>query len=262
MAEMVDTPRTPPTLGRGRTLMTAYGAVVYAAFLVVFLYAIGWVEDVVVPHSINDGADAPAGVAVVIDLALVAVFAMQHSVMARPWFKRRWTKIVPQPIERSTYVLLATAALALLMWQWRPLPGTIWDIDSTPIRVAVFAASLGGWGLVLAATFAIDHFDLFGLRQVWRNQRGKMADSNHFRTPLLYRMIRHPLYTGFVIAFWVAPTMTWGRLVFAAGMTGFILIAIRFEERDLVDTFGDDYRSYRSRVPMLIPRLGSRARKS
>lgn len=252
---MVDISHTVQSRGAVRTLMTAYGVVVYAAFLGVFLYAIGWVERLVVPHTIDDGPTAPGSVAVVVDFALITVFAAQHSIMARPWFKRRWTQIVPQATERSTYVLLATAALALLMWQWRPLPETIWDIDSTPVRIAVFAVSLGGWGLVLAATFAIDHFDLFGLRQVWRNQRGKIADPQHFRTPFLYRLARHPLYTGFIIAFWLAPTMSWGRLLFAAGMTGFILVAIRFEERDLIDTFGDDYRSYRTRVPMLVPRI-------
>ncbi len=260
MAEMVEKPRAPHTRGVARTLITAYGMVVYAIFLIVFVYAIGWVEGLVVPHTIDDGPDAPVVVAVVIDLALLTVFAMQHSVMARPWFKRRWTRIVPQPMERSTYVLFATAALALLMWQWRPLPEQIWNVENTSVRVALYAVSLGGWTLVLAATFAIDHFDLFGLRQVLRNQSGKSALPSAFRTPMLYRVIRHPLYAGFVIAFWVAPTMSWGRLLFAVGTTGFILVAVRFEEHDLVDTFGDDYRTYRSRVPMLVPRIGSRAR--
>jgi protein-S-isoprenylcysteine O-methyltransferase Ste14 len=259
MAEMVEKPRAPHTWGVARTLITAYGMVVYAIFLIVFVYAIGWVEGLVVPHTIDDGPGAPVVVAVVIDLALLTVFAMQHSVMARPWFKRRWTRIVPQPMERSTYVLFATAALALLMWQWRPLPEQIWNVETTWVRIALYAVSLGGWALVLAATFAIDHFDLFGLRQVLRNQSGKSALPSDFRTPMLYRVIRHPLYAGFVIAFWVAPTMSWGRLLFAVGTTGFILVAVRFEEHDLVDTFGDDYRTYRSRVPMLVPRIGSRA---
>ncbi|MCQ4122548.1 methanethiol S-methyltransferase [Rhodococcus tibetensis] len=260
MAETVEAPRAPHTPAVVRTLVTGYGVVVYATFLVVFLYAIGWVEGLVVPDTINDGPDAPVAIAVVIDVALLTVFAMQHSVMARPWFKKRWTRIVPQSMERSTYVLFATAALALLMWQWRPLPGHIWNVEVTWVRVALYAVSLGGWALVLAATFAIDHFDLFGLRQVLRNQSGKSALPSRFRTPMLYRVIRHPLYAGFVIAFWVAPTMTWGRLLFAVGTTGFILVAVRFEEHDLVDTFGDDYRTYRSRVPMLVPRIGSRAR--
>jgi protein-S-isoprenylcysteine O-methyltransferase Ste14 len=259
MAEMVEKPRAPHTRGVARTLITAYGMVVYAIFLIVFVYAIGWVEGLVVPHTIDDGPGAPVVVAVIIDLALLTVFAMQHSVMARPWFKRRWTRIVPQPMERSTYVLFATAALALLMWQWRPLPEQIWNVETTWVRIALYAVSLGGWALVLAATFAIDHFDLFGLRQVLRNQSGKSALPSDFRTPMLYRLIRHPLYAGFVIAFWVAPTMSWGRLLFAVGTTGFILVAVRFEEHDLVDTFGDDYRTYRSRVPMLVPRIGSRA---
>ncbi|MDV6244510.1 methanethiol S-methyltransferase [Rhodococcus sp. NM-2] len=260
MAEMVESPQAHRTGGVARTLITVYGMVVYATFLIVFLYAIGWVEGLVVPHTINDGPDAPVAVAVVIDVALLTVFAMQHSVMARPWFKKRWTRIVPQPMERSTYVLFATAALALLMWQWRPLPDQIWDVETDWVRVVIYVVSLGGWALVLAATFAIDHFDLFGLRQVLRNQSGKSALPSHFRTPVMYRVIRHPLYAGFIIAFWVAPTMTWGRLLFAVGTTGFILVAVRFEEHDLVDTFGDDYRTYRSRVPMLVPRVGSRGR--
>ncbi|OUS94556.1 methanethiol S-methyltransferase [Rhodococcus sp. NCIMB 12038] len=258
MAEMVEARHAHRPGGVARGLITAYGLVVYAMFLVVFLYAIGWVEGLVVPYTINDGPAAPVAVAVVIDVVLLTVFAMQHSVMARPWFKERWTRIVPQPMERSTYVLFATAALALLMWQWRPLPEQIWDVETSWVRVVIYAVSLGGWALVFAATFAIDHFDLFGLRQVLRNQSGKSDPPSIFRTPMLYRMVRHPLYAGFVIAFWVAPTMTWGRLLFAVGTTGFILVAVRFEEHDLIDTFGDDYRTYRTRVPMLVPRCGAR----
>ncbi|MGV9732941.1 methanethiol S-methyltransferase [Rhodococcus aetherivorans] len=238
----------------GRTLMTAYGAAAYAVFFAVFLYSIGWVEGLVVPRTIDEGPQTPIVVAVMVNLALLSVFAVQHSVMARPWFKDRWTRIVPQPIERSTFVLFATAALALVMWQWHPLPQEIWDVDATPVRVVLYAVSFAGWGLVLASTFAIDHFDLFGLRQVLRNFAGKPPVEVVFRTPMLYRVVRHPLYLGFLIAFWVAPTMSVGHLLFAAVTTGYILVALRFEEHDLTDTFGDRYRDYSARVPRLVPR--------
>lgn len=241
--------RTPAS----RLLVTAYGVCAYLIFLAVFLYAIGWVERLAVPRNIDQGPRAPAGIAIVIDLALLSLFAVQHSVMARPWFKRRWTRIVPEPAERSTYVLLASAALALVMWQWRPLPHPIWDIDSSPLRILLYAISLAGFGLVLVSTFAIDHFDLFGLRQVIRNQRGQLPAANAFRIPLLYRSVRHPLYLGFLVAFWVAPTMSVGHLLFAVVTTAYILVAIRFEEHDLIVTFGERYRSYRTRVPMILP---------
>ncbi|WP_068165501.1 methanethiol S-methyltransferase [Rhodococcus phenolicus] len=237
-----------------RTLMTAYGMLAYAAFAVVFLYAIGWVEGLVVPRTIDDGPTAPATVAVLVDLALLSIFAVQHSVMARPWFKRRWTRLVPPPIERATYVLFATAALALVMWQWRPLPQQVWDVETTWVRIALCVVSLGGFALVLASTFAIDHFDLFGVRQVLRNQLGKPAATAEFLTPRLYRIVRHPLYAGFLIAFWVAPTMSAGGLLFAVVTTGYVLVAVQFEEHDLIDTFGDRYRTYRTQVPMLVPR--------
>jgi methanethiol S-methyltransferase len=238
-----------------RLLMTSHGVIAYTLFLLVFLYAIGWVERLLVPRTIDEGPRAPAAVAVLVNLALLSLFAAQHSVMARPWFKKRWTRIVPAAIERSTYVLLATGALALLMWQWRPLPQQIWDVELPALRVALYAVSLGGFGLVLASTFAIDHFDLFGLRQVIRNQRGQQPAQADFRTPWLYRMVRHPLYLGFIIAFWVAPTMTVGHLMFAVVTTAYIVVAVQFEEHDLIGAFGDRYRSYRTRVPMLVPRL-------
>jgi protein-S-isoprenylcysteine O-methyltransferase Ste14 len=207
----------------------------------------------VVPRNIDEGPRAPAGIAIVIDLALLSLFAVQHSVMARPWFKKRWARIVPEPVERSTYVLLASATLALVMWQWRPLPHLIWDVESTPLRIVLYALSLAGFGLVLVSTFAIDHFDLFGLRQVVRHQLGKPTATSTFRIPLLYRSVRHPLYLGFLIAFWVAPTMSVGHLLFAAVTTAYVLVAIRFEEHDLISTFGERYRSYRARVPMIVP---------
>lgn len=230
----------------------AYGGVAYALLLVVFLYAIGWVEGLVVPRNIDEGPTASTTVAVLIDLGLLSLFAVQHSVMARPAFKRRWTRLVPPAAERSTYVLCATAALALVMWQWRPIPDVVWAFDPMSARTAVYALSLGGWALVLTATFAIDHLDLFGLRQAFR-RRDDGSVTPEFRTPALYRLVRHPLYLGFVIAFWAAPTMTVGRLLFAAVTTAYILAAIRFEEHDLITSFGDRYRTYRRRVPMLVP---------
>lgn len=241
-----------------RALMTAYGFVVYAVFLVSFVYLIGFVEGLGVPKAIDDGPVTAAWSAVAIDLALLVVFAVQHSVMARPAFKRWWTRYVPRPIERTTYVALASAALALLLWQWRPLPTVVWEISSQPWRGILYGASFGGWGLVLVSTFLIDHFHLFGLRQVLDHRRGSEPAGPEFRTPSLYRHVRHPLMLGFLIAFWVAPTMTVGRILFAAGTTAYILIALRYEEHDLVAHFGDRYRRYRQRVPMLIPSLRDR----
>jgi protein-S-isoprenylcysteine O-methyltransferase Ste14 len=239
----------------GATLILLYGFVVYAVFLAVFLYAIGWVEGLVVPHAINSGPAASAVVAVIIDLVLLSVFAMQHSVMARPAFKRAWTRVVPAAAERSTYVLAATAALALVMWQWRPLTAIVWHLGPAPVRIAVYAVSLAGWALLLWATFAIDHFELFGVRQVLAHRAGKQTGVPDFRTPALYRAVRHPIYLGFLIAFWFAPTMTTGRLLFAAVTTAYILVAIRFEEHDLIGVFGDRYRKYRQSVPMIFPGL-------
>ena len=246
---------TTHTMSRpARIAMTGYGILAYCVFAVVFLYAIEWIEGLVVPRTIDEGPAASAGAAVLIDLALLSIFAVQHSVMARPWFKRRWTRIVPPPIERATYVLCATAALALVMWQWRPLPQQVWDVETTWLRVVLYAVSLGGFALVLASTFAIDHFDLFGVRQVIRNQLGKPAATAEFLTPRLYRIVRHPLYAGFLIAFWEAPTKSVGHQVFASVTTGYIVVAVQFEEHDLIDTFGDRYRTYRTQVPMLVPR--------
>lgn len=241
-----------------RSLMTVYGIVVYAAFLASFVYLIGFVEGLGVPKGIDDGPSTAVGLAIVIDLSLLTVFAVQHSVMARPAFKRWWTRYVPAAIERSTYVAFATAALALLLWQWRPLPSVVWDVTSQPWRGLLYGVSFGGWGLLLVSTFLIDHFHLFGLRQVVGHQRGSSPASPEFRTPSLYRHVRHPLMLGFVVAFWAAPTMTVGHLLFAAGTTAYILIAVRYEERDLVAHFGDRYRRYRQRVPMLIPSLRDR----
>jgi protein-S-isoprenylcysteine O-methyltransferase Ste14 len=241
--------------------MRTYGLVVYAGFVAVLAYFVGWVEGLVVPRTIDDGPAGSAAWAIVVDLFLLGVFAAQHSVMARPWFKRHWTRVVPAAAERSTYVLLATVVLALMMWLWRPLPGMVWDVDPAPVRIAVYAVSFGGWGLALLSTFAIDHFDLFGVSQVLRHHDRRSPGEPTLVEPLLYRVVRHPLYLGFLIAFWAAPTMSAGRLLFAAGMTGYVLMAIRLEERDLVRTFGERYRAYRRRVPGLVPRLPRRVER-
>ncbi len=236
-----------------RSLMTAYGAVVYVFFLAVFLYAIGFVEGLIVAKDIDAGTVVSPLIAVAINLVLLTAFALQHSIMARPAFKRWWTQFVPKPIERSTYVLFATLLLALVIWQWRPIPAVVWEVDSAAWRLAIYIVSFSGWGVLLLSTFLIDHFDLFGLRQVLRNQRGQVTNDPHFQTPLLYKLVRHPLYLGFIIAFWAAPTMTVGHLLFAAVTTAYIVVAIQFEERDLIAVFGERYRDYRRRVPMLIP---------
>jgi protein-S-isoprenylcysteine O-methyltransferase Ste14 len=236
-----------------RFLALSYGAVSYLLFLVVFVYAILFVGDLVVPRTIDDAIAAPVGQAVAVDVVLLALFALQHSVMARPAFKTWWTRIVPQPVERSTYVLFSSLVLALLLWQWRSLPTVVWDISSTPARIVVWALFWLGWGVVLASTFMISHFELFGLRQVFALWRGQPQHQTGFRTTLFYRVVRHPLNLGFLIAFWAAPTMTVGRLLFAVATTAWILLAMKLEERDLVAIIGPEYAEYRRRVPMIIP---------
>ncbi len=237
-----------------RIAAAVYGALSYLLFLAVFLYAIGFVGNVWVPKGIDGPATGSTGAAVLINVLLLGLFAVQHSVMARPGFKRWWTQFVPEPVERSTYVLLSSLALALLFWQWRPLPGVVWDIAG-PFRTVLQAGFWLGWLVVLATTFMLNHFELFGLRQVWLNLRGQASAPTAFRAPLLYGLVRHPIMLGFLIAFWSAPTMTAGHLLFALATTGYILIALQFEERDLVAYFGDTYRQYRERVPMLLPFL-------
>lgn len=238
-----------------RYLTIGYGAVSYLMFLVSFLYAVGFVGAFVVPRSVDDGISAPLWQALLINLALLGVFGVQHSVMARPAFKRWWTQLVPNTIERSTYVFLASSVLLLLYWQWRSMPGQVWEVRQPIGRAAVWVLFWLGWAMVLSSTFMINHFDLFGLRQVYLAWRGKPYSDLGFRTHLLYRLVRHPLMLGFLVAFWAAPTMTAGHLLFSAGVTAYILIALQLEERDLSAQLGERYRDYRRRVPMLIPNL-------
>ena len=235
-------------------LAFAYGAVAYVVFLGTFLYAIGFVGNVGVPKSIDTGVAASTGVALLVNLGLLSLFAVQHSVMARPAFKKAWTKIVPWSIERSTYVLLASLTLILLFWQWRAMPTQVWNVRFTWLGVVLQLGFWVGWGLVLVSTFMINHFDLFGLRQVWHTLRGKELKQLDFRTPYLYNYVRHPIMLGFLIAFWSAPQMTVGHLIFAAAASGYILVGVFLEERDLTAHFGDRYLRYRERVSAIIPR--------
>jgi len=236
-----------------RLLAFVYGLASYAFFFVTFLYAVGFVSGLVVPKTIDSGPAVPMNTAVMIDLLLMSVFAIQHSVMARPQFKEWWTRFVPKSVERSTYVLFASLALALLCWQWRPLPAVLWQVADPGVAMALTGLSLLGFFIVLTSTFLINHFELFGLHQVANNLTGREMPTQRFRTPLYYRFVRHPIYLGFVIAFWATPTMTIGHLLFAAVTTAYIFVGILLEERDLVDAFGEEYRNYRSRVPMLLP---------
>jgi methanethiol S-methyltransferase len=235
-----------------RIVAFVYGVVSYAIFFVTFLYAAGFVGNLVVPKSLDGAPVGPLGTSLPIDLVLLGLFAVQHSVMARPAFKQVWTGIVPRPVERSTYVLASSLALILLFWQWRPLGGVVWDVQDPVGRALLHAGFAFGWLLVLVTTFLINHFDLFGLRQVWLHLRGRSYRPLPFTTPGPYRIVRHPLYVGWLFAFWATPTMTATHVLFAVATTSYILLAIRFEERDLVDAH-PEYAGYRNRVPMLVP---------
>ena len=245
-----------------RILFFAYGCAAYLLFLATFLYAIAFIGGFGVPVTLDGPATTPFVTALLIDAGLLAVFAIQHSVMARPWFKRWWTQVVPWAIERSTYVLFASLALDLLFWQWRPLGGVVWNVEHPALRAMVWTVFAFGWLQVLVMTFLIDHFDLFGLRQVWLHLRGRQYTRVRFATPAPYRVVRHPLYLGFMIAFWAAPTMSVTRLVFAIATTAYMLIAIQFEEHDLTHEHGASYEDYRRRVPMIVPGLGRRTEPS
>jgi protein-S-isoprenylcysteine O-methyltransferase Ste14 len=234
-----------------------YGIASYAIFFAVFLYGIGFIGGFLTPTMLDAAPRATLAVALAVDLGLLAAFAVQHSGMARPAFKRWWTRVVPQEAERSTYVLVSSLMLAVLFLWWEPIGGVVWNLTGTA-RSSVIGLYLAGWGLLLYTTFLIDHFDLFGLKQVWRRLGNQTYRAPAFRTPTLYKIVRHPLYVGWLMIFWSAPTMTAAHLLFAAACTAYILIAIRWEERDLVTAFGSTYIEYRERTPMLVPRFRTR----
>jgi len=235
---------------------------VYAFFLAVFVYAILFVENLFVWKTIDPGFEAPLIPSLLINGALLGLFAVQHSVMARPSFKRWWTRILPPEAERSTYVLAASICLALVCWQWRPLPDLVWSVDDPSLAALISAASWGGWGLLLASTFLISHFHLFGVNQGFARMLNLKQTDAHFVTPLFYKWIRHPLYAGFIIAFWAAPQMSVGHLFFAIMCTGYIFVGIWFEERDLVTELGGRYRQYRREVGMLVPKIRLRSSRN
>jgi methanethiol S-methyltransferase len=230
-----------------------YGVIVYTMFLGTFLYAIAFVGNLPVPKTIDGGEAGPLVSSLLIDMLLLGLFAIQHSVMARPAFKRWWTRIVPHSVERTTFVLFTNLVLVLLYWQWQPMPQLMWSVTNDAGVFAMQAIFWFGFGIVLLGTFLINHFELFGLRQVYARLRGRVLPAPVFRTPFLYKRVRHPIYLGFLLAFWATPSMTAGHLLFAIGTTGYILIGIYLEERDLIALFGDQYRRYREQVSMLIP---------
>jgi methanethiol S-methyltransferase len=240
--------------GVGGALAMLYGAICYGVFLIAFLYAIGFIGNLFVPKTIDSGTEGPLPEALTVNVLLLGAFAIQHSVMARPGFKRLWTKIIPRAVERSTYVLLASLALLLLYWQWRPILTPIWAVENPAGKTLLQALFFIGWLIVFLGTFMINHFDLFGLRQVYLNLRNREYSDLGFRTPGFYKFVRHPIMLGFLIAFWATPVMTLGHLLFAAATTGYIFIALQLEEHDLMQHFGEQYQAYRRKTPMLLPR--------
>jgi protein-S-isoprenylcysteine O-methyltransferase Ste14 len=245
----------------GRFIAFLYGLVSYVTFFFTALYAFGFVSDVVVPKTIDTGTTVPTGKAFAVNLLLICVFAIQHSVMARKQFKQRWAHFIPAALERSTYVLFSSLVLAFLFWQWRPMPTRVWQVADPEIAMAITSLSILGWMVARTSTFLINHFELFGLRQVANNLTGREAPAQRFRAPLFYKAVRHPIYLGLMIAFWVTPTMTVGHLLFAVTTTAYIFAGIYLEERDLVERFGEEYRNYSDRVPMLAPWYGSTQRR-
>ena len=243
-----------------RALTMLFAIVAYAIFFATFLYLIVFVGDFAISsRTVDVGPDTPVAVAVVIDLILISLFGLQHSVMARPGFKEKWTRTVPQPAERSVYVLSASVMLMILFLFWRPIDAVVWNVSSPALHDIIWLLFWAGWGTVLLSTFLINHFELFGLQQAWLYCRGRECAKPEFHTPLLYKWVRHPLYLGFFLAFWAAPEMTAGHLLLAAGMSAYMLIAIRYEEHDLIGLFGKDYENYREQVGMLTPRFRRRS---
>jgi protein-S-isoprenylcysteine O-methyltransferase Ste14 len=242
-----------PGARAGGIAALAYGLVAYAAFFACITYAIGFVGNWLVPKSIDSGAAGPLIPSLLINTALLSVFVVQHTIMARPWFKARWTRIIPRAIERSTFVLFASLALALIFWQWRPLPQTLWHVENSALALALSAVSLGGWAIVFLSSFMVSHFDLFGLRQVWSRFQNRPLRPIEFRLVGLYKLVRHPLMVGFIIAVWATPHMTVGHLFFAAMITGYIFMGTWFEERDLIAEHGERYLQYRRQVRGFIP---------